>query len=350
MTMNVLGYAAQSAKTPLAPYRFVRRDARSSDVVIDILFCGICHSDLHKVNDDWGNTHFPVVPGHEIVGRVVACGSNVSRFREGDLVGVGCIVDSCRVCPECRAGHEMFCEKGATITFDSLEQDKKTWTYGGYSTNMVVDERYVLRIPSGLDLARAAPLLCAGITTYSPLHQFGCKPGDQVAVVGLGGLGHLAVKLAASMGADVTVLSTSHGKEQDAARLGARKSVVSREAGALDALAGRFSLILDTVSATHDLNKELTLLRNFGNLILVGLPPVATPLNVGALIHGNKRIAGSNIGGIPETQEMLDYCGKHDVTADVEMIKMQDINKAYERMLKNDVKYRFVIDMASLKG
>jgi uncharacterized zinc-type alcohol dehydrogenase-like protein len=244
----------------------------------------------------------------------------------------------------------MFCEKGVTITFDSLEQDKKTWTYGGYSTKMVVDERYVLHIPSGLDPARVAPLLCAGITTYSPLHQFGCKPGDQVAVVGLGGLGHLAVKLAASMGADVTVLSTSHGKEQDATRLGARKFVVSREAGALDALAGRFSLILDTVSATHDLNKELTLLRNFGNLILVGLPPVATPLNVGALIHGNKRIAGSNIGGIPETQEMLDYCGKHDVTADVEMIKMQDINKAYERMLKNDVKYRFVIDMASLKG
>ena len=350
MTMNVLSYAAQSAKAPLAPYRIVRRDARPSDVVIDILYCGICHSDVHKVNNDWGNTHFPVVPGHEIVGRVVSRGSNVSRFREDDLVGVGCIVDSCRVCPECRAGHEMFCEKGATITFDSLEQDKKTWTYGGYSTSMVVDERYVLRIPSRLDPARAAPLLCAGITTYSPLHHFGCKPSEQVAVVGLGGLGHMAVKLAASMGADVSVFSTSPGKEEDAARLGAKHFVATKEPGALDTLAGKFSLILDTVSATHDLNKEITLLRNFGNLILVGLPPVPTPLNVGALIHGNKRIAGSNIGGILETQEMLDYCGEHGITADVEMIKIQDVNEAYKRMLKNDVKYRFVIDMTSLEG
>jgi uncharacterized zinc-type alcohol dehydrogenase-like protein len=244
----------------------------------------------------------------------------------------------------------MFCEKGVTFSFDSLEQDKKTWTYGGYSMSMVVDERYVLRIPSGLDPTRAAPLLCAGITTYSPLRQFGCKPGDHVAIVGLGGLGHIAVKLAASMGADVTVLSTSHGKEEDAARLGAKQFVVTKEPGALDPLAGKFHLILDTVSATHDLNKEITLLRNFGTLILVGAPPTPTPLEAFALIFGNKRIAGSNIGGIPETQEMLDYCDKHGVTADVEMIRMQDINKAYERMLKNDVKYRFVIDMASLKG
>jgi uncharacterized zinc-type alcohol dehydrogenase-like protein len=244
----------------------------------------------------------------------------------------------------------MFCEKGVTFSFDSLEQDKKTWTYGGYSTSMVVDERYVLRIPKGLDLERAAPLLCAGITTYSPLRQFGCKAGDQVAVVGLGGLGHLAVKLAASMGADVTVFSTSRGKEEDAARLGAKRFVATREPGALDALAGKFDLTIDTVSATHDLNKEITLLRNFGTLILVGAPPAPTPLEAFALIFGDKRIAGSNIGGIPETQEMLDYCGKHGVTADVEMIKMQDINKAYERMLRNDVKYRFVIDVASLKG
>jgi len=349
MATNVPCYAAQSAKAPLAPYRILRRDARPSDVVIDILYCGICHSDLHKVNNEWGNTHFPVVPGHEIVGRVVSRGSNASKFREGDLVGVGCIVDSCRVCPQCRAGHEMFCEKGATITFDSLEQDKKTWTYGGYSTSMVVDERYLLRIPQGLDPARAAPLMCAGITTYSPLHQFGCKAGDQVAVVGLGGLGHMTVKLAASMGANVTVLSTSRGKEEDATRLGAKQFVATREPGALEALAGRFDLIIDTVSATHDLNKEITLLRNFGTLILVGAPPAPIPLEAFALIFGNKRIAGSNIGGIPETQEMLDFCSKHGVTADVEMIKIQDINKAYERMLKNDVKYRFVIDMASLK-
>jgi uncharacterized zinc-type alcohol dehydrogenase-like protein len=244
----------------------------------------------------------------------------------------------------------MFCEKGVTFSFDSLEQDKKAWTYGGYSASMVVDERYVLRMPSGLDAARAAPLLCAGITTYSPLHRFGCKPGDHVAVVGLGGLGHMGVKLAASMGADVTVLSTSRGKEEDAARLGAKQFVATNEPGALDTLAGKFSLILDTVSATHDLNKEITLLRNFSNLILVGLPPVPTLLNVGALIHGNKHIAGSNIGGIPETQEMLDYCGKHGITADIEMIKIQDVNEAYKRMLKNDVKYRFVIDVASLKG
>jgi uncharacterized zinc-type alcohol dehydrogenase-like protein len=244
----------------------------------------------------------------------------------------------------------MFCEKGATITFDSLEQDKKTWTYGGYSTSMVVDERYLLRIPQGLDPARAAPLMCAGITTYSPLHQFGCKAGDQVAVVGLGGLGHMAVKLAASMGANVTVLSTSSGKKEDAAHLGAKGFIVTREPGALDSLPGKFDLIIDTVSANHDLNKEITLLRNFGTLILVGAPPAPTPLEAFALIFGNKRIAGSNIGGIPETQEMLDFCGKHGVTADVEMIQIQDINKAYERMLKNDVKYRFVIDMASLKG
>ena len=349
MTMNVPCYAAQSAKAPLAPYSIVRRDARPNDVVIDILYCGICHSDLHRVNNDWGNTHFPVVPGHEIIGLVVSRGSNVSRFSEGDLVGVGCIVDSCRVCPACRAGQEMFCEEGVTFSFDSLERDKKTWTYGGYSTRMVVDEHYVLRIPKELDPARAAPLLCGGITTYSPLHHFGCKAGDQVAVVGLGGLGHLAVKLAASMGADVTVLSTSRGKEEDAARLGAKRFVGAGEPGALDTLAGKFNLMLDTVSAPHDVNKQLTLLRNFGTLILIGAPPAPILIEPFALLHGNKRIAGSNIGGIPETQDMLDYCGKHDVTADVEMIQIQEINKAYERMLKNDVKYRFVIDMASLK-
>jgi uncharacterized zinc-type alcohol dehydrogenase-like protein len=243
----------------------------------------------------------------------------------------------------------MFCEKGATITFDSLEQDKKTWTYGGYSTEIVVDERYVVRVPNGLDPARAAPLLCGGITTYSPLRQFGCKAGDQVAVVGLGGLGHMAVKLAMSLGAEVTVLSTSRGKGEDAARLGAKRFVATGEPGALDALAGKFNLMLDTVSAPHDLNKQLTLLLNFGTLILVGAPPAPVSFEPFALVHGNKRIAGSNIGGIPETQEMLDYCGKHGVIADIEMIKIQDINKAFERMSKNDVKYRFVIDMASLK-
>jgi uncharacterized zinc-type alcohol dehydrogenase-like protein len=349
MTRKTPAYGARAAKAPLAPVTIERRDPRPSDVEIDILYCGICHSDVHKVNDDWGTTHFPVVPGHEIVGRVISRGASASRFREGDLVGVGCIVDSCRACPECIAGHEMFCEKGVTFSFDSLEQDRKTWTYGGYSTNIVVDEHYVLRVPNELDPARAAPLMCAGITTYSPLHQFGCKPGDQIAVVGLGGLGHIAVKLAASMGADVTVLSTSPGKEKDAARLGAKRFVSTRTPDSLQALAGKFGLILDTVSAVHDLNKEIALLRNFGTLLLVGLPPVPTTLNTSMLTFGDKRIVGSNIGGIPETQEMLNYCGKHDVTSDVEVIKIQDINEAYKRMLKNDVKYRFVINMASLK-
>lgn len=348
MTQKTPAYGARAAKTPLAAMSIERRDPRPDDVEIEILYCGICHSDVHKVNDDWGSTHFPVVPGHEIVGRVLSHGASASRFREGDLVGVGCIVDSCRACPECRAGHEMFCEKGVTFTFDSLERDGKTWTYGGYSRNMVVDERYVLRVPKGLDPASAAPLMCAGITTYSPLRQFGCKAGDKVGVVGLGGLGHMVVKLAASMGAEVTVLSTSRDKEKDAAELGAQRFVATREPGAFEALEGTFDLIVDTVSAPHDLNKQLTLLRNFGTMVLVGLPPAATPLDAAVLIHGNKRLAGSNIGGIPETQEMLDYCGKHGVVADVELVKGNQINDAYRRIQRGDVRYRFVIDCARL--
>src|SRR5256886_6002753 len=297
MTKKTPAYGARAAKAPLAPMTIERRDPGSHDVEIEILYCGICHSDVHKVNDDWGTPRFPVVPGTEIVGRVVSQGASASRFREGDLVGGGCIVDSCRACPECRSGHEMFCEKGVTFTFDSLEPDGKTWTYGGYSTNMVVDERYVLRIPKGLDPARAAPLLCAGITTYSPLRQFGCKRGDRVAVVGLGGLGHMAVKFPASMGAEGTWLSGSRDQEEDAARLGAMGFVATKEPGALEAHEGTFDLVVDTVSAAHDLNKQLTLLRNFGTMVLVGLPP-ATPLDAFALVHGNKRLAGSNIGGI----------------------------------------------------
>ena len=348
MSMQIPAYGARAAKAPLEPLKIERRKPGPQDVEIEILYCGICHSDVHKVNDDWGGTHFPVVPGHEIVGLVASRGAGATRFQEGDLVGVGCLVDSCRVCPECRAGHEMFCEKGVTFTFDSLDQSTKTWTYGGYSTDIVVDERYVLRVPKDLDPARAAPLMCAGITTYSPLHQFECKPGDQVAVVGLGGLGHMAVKLAASMGADVTVLSTSRDKEKDASRLGAKHFVATKEPGALDPLQGRFSLIMDTVSAPHDLNKQLTLLRNFGTMVLVGLPPSAAQLDAFTLVHGNRRIAGSNIGGIPETQEMLDYCGKNGIVADVEVIKADQINDAYERMERGDVRYRFVIDAASL--
>ncbi len=350
MSMQIPAYGATAAKAPLEPLKIERRKPGPHDVEIEILYCGICHSDVHKVNDDWGGTHFPVVPGHEIVGRVASRGVVATSFREGDLVGVGCLVDSCRKCPECRAGHEMFCEKGVTFTFDSFDQNTKTWTYGGYSTKIVVDERYVLRVPKALDPARAAPLMCAGITTYSPLHQFGCKPGDQVAVVGLGGLGHMAVKLAASMGADVTVLSTSRDKEKDASRLGAKHFVATKEPGALDALLGRFSLIMDTVSAPHDLSKQLTLLQNFGTMILVGLPPSAAQLDAFTLVHGNRRIAGSNIGGIPETQEMLDYCGKNGIVADVEVIKADQINDAYKRMERGDVRYRFVIDAASLRA
>src|SRR5881396_1206775 len=331
MSMEIPAYGATTAKAPLEPLKIERRKPGQHDVEIEILYCGICHSDVHKVNDDWGGIHFPVVPGHEIVGLVASRGAGATRFQEGDPVGVGCLVDSCRVCPECRAGHEMFCEKGVTFTFDSFDQNTKTWTYGGYSTKVVVDERYVLRVPNGLDPVRAAPLMCAGITTYSPLRQFGCKRGDRVAVVGLGGLGHMAVKLAKSMGADVTVLSGSRDKEKDAARLGAKRFVATREPGALEAFEGTCDLILDTVSAAHDLNKQLTLLRNFGTMVLVGLPP-ATPLDPFALVHGNKRLAGSNIGGIPETQEMLDYCGKHGVAADVELIKANQINDAYARM------------------
>ena len=350
MTQKTPAYGARRAKAPVEPMTIERRDPRPHDVEIEILYCGICHSDVHKVNDDWGNTQFPVVPGHEIVGRVASQGARASRFREGDLVGVGCIVDSCRACPECRAGHEMFCEQGVTFTFDSLEQDQKARTFGGYSANMVVDERYVLRIPPGLDPARAAPLMCAGITTYSPLRQFGCKPGDKVGVVGLGGLGHMVVKFAASMGAEVTVLSTSRGKEKDADRLGAKRFVATREPGALDALAKTFDLILDSVSAPHDLNQELALLRNFGTLVLLGLPPGSTSLDPGMLLFGNRRLAGSNIGGIPETQEMLDYCGKNGIVADVEVIKADQINDAYRRMERGDVRYRLVIDAASLRA
>jgi len=353
MSTKIPAYGARAANAPLEPLEIERRKPGPHDIEIEILYCGICHSDLHKVSDDWGGTHFPLVPGHEIVGRVASHGTSAARFREGDSVGVGCIVDSCRVCPECRAGHEMFCEKGVTFTFDSFDQTTKTWTQGGYSRKIVVDERYVLRVPKGLDPTGAAPLMCAGITTYSPLRHFGCKPGDQVAVIGLGGLGHMTVKLAASMGAEVTVLSTSHDKERDASRLGAKHFVTTKEPGALDALQGRFNLIVDTISAPQDLNQLMALLRSYGTLVLLGLPPTATaatPINAGSLIFGNKRLAGSNIGGIQETQEMLDYCGKKGVIADVEVIKAEQINDAYKRMQRGDVRYRFVINAGSLEA
>jgi len=327
-----------------------RREPRPRDVVLDIQFCGICHSDIHQARDEWSGAAFPMVPGHEIIGRVTKVGSEVSRFRAGDLVGVGCMVDSCRRCASCTDGLEQFCEEGPAYTYNSTEMDRKTPTYGGYSTQIVVDERYVLRIPDGLDPAGAAPLLCAGITTYSPLRQWGCKAGDRVGVVGLGGLGHMAVKLAASMGAKVTVLSTSGGKEADARRLGATDFVVTKGGDAFDRLSKQLDLLIDTVSAPHDYDAYLRLLRPRGTMVVVGVPPSATPVRASSLINGNRRLAGSLIGGISETQEMLDHCGKHGIVSDVEVIPIQKVNEAYERVLRSDVRYRFVIDIASLRG
>ena len=340
-------YAAPAAKAPLAPTLIERREPGAHDVLIDIQYCGVCHSDLHQVKDEWGGARFPLVPGHEIVGRVSKVGSAVTRWKVGDTVGVGCFVDSCRECEACQAGEEQYCERGMTGTYNSLERDGKTPTYGGYSKRITVDENYVCRVPEGIALDQAAPLLCAGITTYSPLRHFGVKAGDHVAVVGLGGLGHMGVKLAKAMGAHVTVLSHSPKKREDAQRLGADDFVATSEPDAFRKHRKRFDFILDTVSAEHDYNAYLGLLKRDGTMVVVGLPE-AMPLDASSLIMGRRRLAGSLIGGIRETQEMLDFCGAHGVGADVEVIPMSGINEAYERMLKSDVRYRFVIDMASL--
>jgi len=344
-------YAATSKTSPLAPLTIDRREPGPNDVLIEILFCGICHSDIHQVRDEWSGALpalFPMVPGHEIVGRVKQVGKQVSRFKAGDMAGVGCFVDSCRECEPCRRGLEQFCEKGPAWTYNGTEMDRTTPTYGGYSSQIVVAERYALKVPAGLDPARAAPLLCAGITTYSPLRQWNTKKGDRVGVVGLGGLGHMAVKLAASMGADVTMLSTSRSKEADARRLGAQAFESTRDEATFQKLAGRFDLLIDTISAPHDYNRYLGMLRPQGAMVIVGIPPEPTPVSAWSLIAGNRRLAGSAIGGIPETQEMLDYCARHEIGADVEVIPIQKVNEAYERMLRNDVRYRFVIDLASL--
>lgn len=342
-------YAAPTAGSPLAPFSFERHEPGPEDVLIDILYCGVCHSDIHQARDEWGGSIFPMVPGHEIVGRVAAVGSKVTRFAVGDIAGVGCMVDSCRTCHPCRDDHEQFCEKGAAWTYNGTEMDRRTPTFGGYSTRIVVAERFTLKVPAGLDLAAAAPLLCAGITTYSPLRQWQCSPGDRVGVVGLGGLGHMAVKLAASMGAEVTVLSTSAAKGADALRLGAHAFESTRDQATFKKLAGRFDLIIDTISAPHDYNAYLGLLRVRGAMVLLGVPPQPTPVAAFMLISGNRRLAGSLIGGIAETQEMLDHCAKHGIVSDIEVIPIQQINEAYDRMIKGDVRYRFVIDIASLK-
>jgi uncharacterized zinc-type alcohol dehydrogenase-like protein len=347
---TVHAWGTTAADRPLAPMTIERREPGPFDVVIEIAFSGICHSDIHQARGEWGGEIFPMVPGHEIVGRVTRLGSQASKFRVGEMAGVGCMVDSCRVCRPCGEGFEQFCEKGRALTYNSTEMDRKTPTLGGYSTQIVVDERFVVRVPEGLDPAAAAPLLCAGITTYSPLRDWGCKPGDRVGVVGLGGLGHMAVKLATSMGAEVTVLSTSAGKEADARRLGASELAVTSDKATFARLRGRFDLIIDTVSAAHDYDAYLRLLRVRGTMVVVGVPIRPTPVSAFALISGNKRLAGSAFGGIAQTQEMLDHCAAHGIVSDVEIIPIQKVNEAYERVLKSDVRYRFVIDIGSLRG
>ena len=342
------GYATNGPKAKLEPLSFTRREPGAHDVLLEIDFCGICHSDIHQARGERGNSVYPMVPGHEIVGHVTRVGPRVTKFKAGDVVGVGCFVDSCRTCSSCKEGEEQFCEKHLAFTYNSTEMDEKTPTYGGYSNQMVVDENYVLRIPSGLPLAGAAPLLCAGITTYSPLKRFGVKPGDRVGVVGLGGLGHMGVKIARAMGAEVTVFSTSPRKQEDAKRLGANNFVVSKDPEAMKSVAGRFNVILDTVSGAHDLNAYLNALRRDGTLVVVGVSVEPAPISTFPMIMGRRRMAGSIIGGIRETQEMLDFCGKNNIPSDVEVIAIKDLEKAYDRTVKGDVRYRFVIDMATL--
>ena len=342
------GYAAQSKAAPITPFEFERRTPGASDVQIEILFCGVCHSDLHQVRDEWGGSIYPMVPGHEIVGRVKSVGSAVTKFKPGDLAGVGCMVDSCRTCESCSIGLEQYCDRGQTVfTYNSRFPDG-TPTYGGYSESIVVDETFALSISPKLDLAATAPLLCAGITTYSPLRHWNVQPGQKVGVVGLGGLGHMALKFAHAFGAHVTQFTTSPGKEEDARRLGADEVVLTRDPEALKALAGTFHFIIDTVSAPHDLNMYLTLLKRDGSMVLVGLPEDPAKVDAFPLAGKRRSLAGSNIGGIAETQEMLDFCAEHGIVSDIEMTPISKVNEAYERMLKNDVKYRFVIDMATL--
>lgn len=345
------GYAAFDAQAPLGPFQFERRTPGPRDVSIEILFCGVCHSDLHTAKGEWGETAYPVVPGHEIVGRVTAAGAEVSGFREGQLVGVGCMVDSCQGCSSCAEGLEQYCETGFTGTYGGVEKETGETTKGGYSNRIVVDERFVLRIPEGMDPAAAAPLLCAGITTYSPLRHWKVEPGRKVGIVGLGGLGHMGVKLAAAMGAEVVLFTTSPGKREDALRLGAHAVVVSRDPDQMAAHAGSFDLILNTVAAPHDLDAFLVLLKRDGVMTLVGAPAEPHPSpTVFNLIMRRRSLAGSLIGGIAETQEMLDFCARHGIVSDIETIPMAGINEAYGRMLEGDVKYRFVIDMASLNA
>jgi alcohol dehydrogenase (NADP+) len=346
--MKTNAYAAQNATSPLAPFDIQRRNLGQNDVEIEILYCGVCHSDLHTVRGEWGGTSYPCVPGHEIVGRVVEVGADVQKFKAGDTAGVGCMVDSCRTCANCKDDLEQFCDS-TIFTYNSPDKHTNGITYGGYSERIVVDEAFVLKVPPNLDLAATAPLLCAGITTYSPMHHHNVTKGQKVGIVGLGGLGHMGVKIAKALGAHVVVFTTSSNKVEDAMRLGADEVVNSKNADEMKQHLNSFHFILDTVSAQHDINAYLFLLKRDGNLTQVGVPPEPLSLNVGSLVFGRRSLSGSLIGGIKETQEMLDFCGEHNITADIELIPIEKINEAYDRLMKNDVKYRFVIDMASLK-
>lgn len=344
----VNGYAAHSAKSSLIPYSFDRRDVGEQDVLIDIQYCGICHSDIHQVRDEWGKGLFPMVPGHEIVGVVQQVGAGVSRFKLGDRVGVGCMVDSCRQCEECHAGLEQYCNKGATLTYNSKEKHGIGVTQGGYSTKIVVDENFVLHLPDNLPLSASAPLLCAGITLYSPLVHWNAGPGKRIAIVGLGGLGHVGVKLAHAMQAKVTVLSHSESKKEDSLRFGADNFYCTQDLSTFKKLQNTFDLIICTVSAGLDWNAYLSLLKLDSTMVLIGIPEHAIPVNPFALIGKRRHLAGSLIGGIRETQEMLDFCGKHNIVSDIELINIKDVNSAYERVIKSDVRYRFVIDISSI--
>ena len=353
MSTSTSSYAAQSATTPLAPYSIERREPTPADVAIEILFCGVCHSDLHQARDEWHSvmpTIYPLVPGHEIVGRVTAVGSSVTKFKPGDLAAVGCMVDSCRVCTQCRRGLEQFCEKMATFTYNGRDRHTGAVTYGGYSDKIVVDEAFTLKVPGNLDLAATAPLLCAGITTYSPLRHWKVGPGQKVGIIGLGGLGHMGIKFAHALGAHTVLFTTSPGKAEDAKRLGADEVVLSKDAAQMQKHAGSFDFLLDCVAAEHDLNVYINMLKVEGSMVLVGAPEKPSPVASFGLIFGRRSLSGSSIGGIAETQEMLDFCAAHNLASDIEVIPMQKINEAWGRLLKQDVRYRFVIDMASLKA
>ncbi|WP_165251943.1 NAD(P)-dependent alcohol dehydrogenase [Paludisphaera soli] len=352
--MSIKAYAAQAAESPLSSFSITRRDPLPNDVLIDILYCGVCHSDLHQARNEWGNTIYPCVPGHEILGRVAKVGTAVTRFKEGDLAAVGCMVDSCRTCPACQKGLEQYCETGGTVfTYNGPDKILGGVTFGGYSENIVVDEAFVLKVSEKVkpeELPGVAPLLCAGITTYSPMRHWKVGPGQKVGIVGLGGLGHMGVKFAHAFGAQVVLFTTSPGKAEDARRLGADEVVVSKDPDAMAAQARSFDFILDCVSAQHDLNAYLQLLKRDGTLVLVGAPEHPLPIAAFNLLMPRRNLAGSGIGGIPETQEMLDFCAERGITCDVEMIGIQDVETAYARLLKSDVRYRFVIDMATLKS